>query len=328
MSWVNDTIKIRGEDVPVKRGSLEQFKLKFYAENPRLFSIVRPDESEPDQEEIQKRLVRMDHVKALIQDIKSNGGLIDPIIVRDVTFEVLEGNSRLAAYRRLVEKDPITWAKIKCVLLPNDINESKIFSILGQYHITGKKDWSPFEQAGFLYRRHTNHGIQIEQISNDIGLPKKEIKLLIETYQFMINVNDTDINKWSYYYEFKKSRKIASLRKNHPSFEEAVVSKIKSGEISKAVDVRDGVAKLANAKDTLVKKFVSGETSLEDALDRMEVSGNADGTYQRMKRFRQWLVTSETEASITQATAGARNKISYELKHIKRTSERMLKNLS
>ena len=34
-----------------------------------------------------------------------NQGLIEPLIVRDDTFEVLEGNSRLAAYRFLAKSD-------------------------------------------------------------------------------------------------------------------------------------------------------------------------------------------------------------------------------
>ncbi len=94
-----------------------------------------------------------EHVKELKESIKSNGGLIDPIIVRDGDFVVLEGNSRLAAYRILYKTDPIKWAKIKVTLLPKDIPESAVFTLLGQYHIVGKDPWDPYEQAGYLYRR-------------------------------------------------------------------------------------------------------------------------------------------------------------------------------
>jgi hypothetical protein len=288
---------------------------------------VKPDESEPDQEEIQRRLVRMDHVKFLIQDIRKNGGLIDPILVRDGNFEVLEGNSRLAAYRRLGEKDPISWAVIKCILLPKDISESLIFAILGQYHIIGKKDWAPFEQAGFLYRRHVKHKISIEMIAEEIGLGGNEIRLLIDTYKFMISNNDTDIYKWSYYYEFKKSRKISTLCKRNSNFQAAVVAKIKSGEISKAVDVRDGVAKLERARDSVVNNFVSGDINLEEALENMEASGNSNVTYQRMKRFRSWLIQTDTETTIKAGTDGAKHKIKFELKKIFRESDRILKKL-
>ena len=133
MTWISDTILIRGEDVEVKRGKIDHKKLKFYAENPRLYSLVRPDEGEPDQEVIEDRLVKMDHVKELIQSIKENGGLMEPIFVHGQTFEVLEGNSRLAAYRRLSETDPFKWAEMKCVLLPPNFEKERIFAFLA-YH--------------------------------------------------------------------------------------------------------------------------------------------------------------------------------------------------
>ena len=87
--------------------------LKYFSENPRIYFAIDVDESEPTQEEIQEKLIKMDHVKELVQDIKLNGDLIDPIIVKDGSFEVLEGNSRLAAYRELYKRDPLKWGKMR-----------------------------------------------------------------------------------------------------------------------------------------------------------------------------------------------------------------------
>src|SRR6266704_984545 len=61
--------------------------------------------------------------------LKSNlrhGGLIEPMVVLRDTLEVIEGNSRLAAYRILAEKDPVKWQKAKCHILPAKINASLI----------------------------------------------------------------------------------------------------------------------------------------------------------------------------------------------------------
>ena len=57
-------------------------------------SLVRAGR-EPDQEDIYSELLEQEHVRELKEDIRLNGGLIDPLIVRDGTLEVLEGNSRL-----------------------------------------------------------------------------------------------------------------------------------------------------------------------------------------------------------------------------------------
>src|SRR5260221_6351119 len=92
-----DTLLIRGNKVPVRTAELEQSKLKFWPDNPRLYTAVRGNGNVPSQEDIQVRLLEMDHVKALVYDIDLNGGLIEPLIVRDDTYDVLEGNSRLAA---------------------------------------------------------------------------------------------------------------------------------------------------------------------------------------------------------------------------------------
>jgi hypothetical protein len=327
MSWMKDTLKIDGRDIPIQRGEIDQGNLRFYPENPRLYSILRPDEREPDQAEIERRLRKMEHVKALIQDIKSNGGLIDPIIVRDGTLDVLEGNSRLAAYRRLAESDPIKWGRIKCILLPSDINQSLVFRILGQYHIVGKKNWAPFEQAGFLYRRHKLEKVGAQQISQELGLALRDVKSLIATYEFMVENDDTDISRWSYYYEMLKSRKIAGLCRKHADLQPALIAKIKSGEINKAVDIRDGVAKLVTARDAVVRDFISGDATLDEALKRLDRTGGSDESYLRLRRFRTWLVESETEAKFDAKKESARKKIIYELNQIKRHVERIRSSL-
>lgn len=327
MTWVSDTILIRGEEVEVKRGKIDHRKLKFYPENPRLYSLVRPDEGEPDQEAIQDRLVKMDHVKELIQSIKENGGLMEPIYVHGETFEVLEGNSRLAAYRRLSESDPIAWAEMKCVLLPASFERERIFAFLGQLHIVGKKDWAPFEQAGFLYRRHRREGITIDEVAGQINLPASEVRNLVRTYEYMVNIGDTDINKWSYYFEFVKSRKIASIIKKTPEFEKYLVGKIKTGQIKKAADVRDIVPKLSLGNKALIDKVVCGKVDIYDAVERVEGSGNADSTYLRLKRFRDWLVADETGAAIEGTSDEARNKIEFELRQIAKRVQQQLKRL-
>src|ERR1035438_5822746 len=154
-----DSILILGTKVPTTTQSLAQRTLRFFADNPRVYSIVRANGKQPTQEEIEQQLCELEHVKELREDIKRNGGLIEPLIVRGGSLEVLEGNSRLAAYRQLAAKDAIKWAMVKCTVLPADVADSLIFALLGQFHIKGKKDWAPYEQAGFLYRRFTNHKV-------------------------------------------------------------------------------------------------------------------------------------------------------------------------
>ena len=95
------TLRIRGNDIPTETRDIEQSKLHFYPDNPRIYSLVRSNGHAPDQEEILRELLTHEHVRILKEDIVQNDGLIDPLIVRAGDLVVLEGNSRLAAYRYL-----------------------------------------------------------------------------------------------------------------------------------------------------------------------------------------------------------------------------------
>ena len=298
--------------MPVESTTLPQADLRFFVDNPRVYSILHLDGKEPSQSEIQGKLLEMDHVKALIQDIKRDGGLTDPVIVRAGKLEVLEGNSRLAAYRALYKLDPLKWGKMKCRLLPNDLDERLIFALLGQYHIKGKKDWAPFEQAGFLYRRSVTHDIDSVQLAKEIGLSKHKVEHLIGTYQFMLDHGETSPGRWSYYDEYLKSRSVRKARQSQSGFDDLIVEKIKSGEIARAVDVRDRLPMICSAPKVL-KKFAKKDYDFESAHEHA-VDAGADSTpYRKLATFRQWLARPEVAAALRRTQGETRRKVEFEL---------------
>ena len=309
---VGETLLIRGVDIPVQTTTLSHLDLRFFVDNPRVYSILRPDGVKPSQADIERKLLEMEHVKTLIQDIKRDDGLTDPVVVRAGGLEVLEGNSRLAAYRALGRVDPLKWSSMKCKLLPEDIDERLIFALLGQYHIKGKKDWAPFEQAGFLYRRSTIHDISAEQLAREIGLSRQKVEHLITTYQFMLDYSETNTTRWSYYDEYLKSRMIRKARLAQPLFDKLIVGKIMSGEIARAVDVRDRLPIICSAPKVL-KKFTNGVYDFEDAHEQA-VDAGADSTpYKKLATFRQWLAKPEVADTLRRTQGETRKKIEYEL---------------
>ena len=316
-SFQNETLLIRGVEIPVQTVTMLQADLRFFVDNPRIYSILRMDGGKPSQDDIERKLRDMDHVKALIQDIKRDGGLTDPVIVRAGSLEVLEGNSRLAAYRVLYGIDPIRWAKIKCKLLPENIDERLIFALLGQYHIKGKKDWAPFEQAGFLYRRSVTHNIESGQLAREIGLSRRKVEHLIATYQFMLDHKESDTARWSYYDEYLKSRIIRKARLGQPGFDSLIVEKIKSGEIAKAVDVRDRLPVICSAPKVL-KKFAKRVYDFEDAHEQAVDAGADSAPYRRLVTFRQWIAKPEVARTLARTQGQTRKKIEFELDKLAR----------
>lgn len=314
--WTGDWLTISGQEIPVQLGWMSQHDLSFYLDNPRLYSVVQAMGREPSQEEIQQCLQAMDHVKLLVHSIKANGGLSDPLVVREGDFVVLEGNSRLAACRALAAGDPLTWGHVKVKLLPSNLDENLIFALLGEYHIIGKKDWAPFEQAGYLFRRHIQHGISTASMAAEMGLTKARIDHLIAVYRFMQDHKETDVTRWSYYDEYLKSRHIAAARAALPALDKVVTTKVKKREIARAADIRDKLAKVAKAGGKELTKFVEGKDTLDEAYETAVESGVNNVQFQRLNKFRKRILEDDFWTELESMLPKQRAKCKFELKRI------------
>jgi hypothetical protein len=315
-------ITIGKKDYSFREEDILQNMLKFYPENPRIYSSLVIDGAIPEQEEIEDQLINMEHVKTLRLSIEANGGLIDSLIVRDGDFVVLEGNSRLAAYRMLVKKDPIKWGKVKCKVLPKEITDEAIFNLLGQYHIVGRQDWSPFEQAGYLWRRIHNNDVLPDKLAQEMGLSPSRTKKMVEVYDFMKEHNNVDPQKWSYYEEYLKSRSINQARLEIPELDIAVAFQIRTGVISQAIDIRkklEPVTKILSAKKRkkVLKDFVSGESSLDECFETAELSGVNTSILQDLVGVRKRLNALNERKQITTLSDEDQKKCQYEVKKIR-----------
>ena len=316
---IDDILTIGKTDYQVKKGELEQNKLLFFPENPRVYSVLNLGDEKPTQAQIEEVMCKADHVKKLKESIKSNGGLIDPIIVRDGDMVVLEGNSRLAAYRILYKQDPIKWAKIKVILLPKSIPDESVFALLGQYHIIGRKDWEPYEQAGYLYRTINDTKKTIESLASELGITTSHIKKLIEVYEYMIEKDDNHPNKWSYYEEILKNRGIRKAFDEIPGLEEKVISDVKENKIRMAIDVRK-LGDISKVNDKLSKKILKdiaiGEEDIYSGFEIIASSGKMDNNFQLLTNFRK-KISDENFASKVINDENLGN-IEFELKKIER----------
>jgi hypothetical protein len=310
-----DTILIRKVAIPVERRELPNRDLRFYVDNPRVHSVLRSGDKVPSQEEILEHLTATDHVKSLYHDIQRDGGLTDPVIVRARTLEVLEGNSRLAAYRLLSEKDPEQWNLMRCVVLPADIPEELVFALLGQYHVKGKLAWVPFEQAGFLYRRYKLHHNDLETVAREIGLKGGKAEHMVATYTFMQHHGDSEVTHWSYYDEFLKSREIKKARLRHPELDDVFVSDVVQNDNVSAIEVRTKLAKLCK-HDRILRKFVSRDATLHDAFRMLVDSGAEAKAFQKLQRFNRWFSSDAAAKEIRQCTGAERQRVILELRKL------------
>jgi hypothetical protein len=276
MNTINDTtpsITVGDQVIPTEIRLLPILQLRYYRDNPRIFSILKELGASVTQDEIERKLWEQDHTKDLYRDIQRNGGLLEEIIVRN--NEVLEGNSRLCAFRHLLknatekgDKEAIRkWSEIRAKVLPGDTTEKVVFAILGMLHIRGKAEWRPYEQASYLFRQQTIHRLTPAELAAQIGHEEAEIKNMIRAYELMEKYAVTDPNRFSYYVEFAKSRKLGDIKEYLPpqfDLEQKFSEWVKDERIPKAELVRELATIL---KDRSARtKFLSG-IDFDDALE-------------------------------------------------------------
>ena len=287
-------IQIQNETIEYRERELKVDELKFWPENPRVYSALRQKlfGEEPTQKDIEEVMTSLENVKRLRSSIKAFGGLTHPLFVRNGV--VIEGNSRLAAYRLLCRIDKIKWAKVRCNVLPDDMSDDLVFALIGSIHIDGVTEWTPFEQAGYLFRHLQKSKKPIEAISKDCGLTTAKAKLYVKVYETMLDNEDTDQSKWSYYVEMLKNSDIITKSKNFPELNliDTLCRKIKDGSISKANEFRD-IGKLAKANSSEAYKaleaYINDEESLESAVTKVSAEEQKKHARHVAKSFREFL---------------------------------------
>jgi hypothetical protein len=318
-------IPVQGKVFTITYCHLRHEDLKFYADNPRVYSALHERETKaPTQDEIEAHLQKTDHVRELREDIRKNGGLIDPLIVKDATKEVVEGNCRLAAYRLLAQENPIKWERARSFVLPNEVNDSDIASILGQLHLKGKLNWRPYEQAAFLHRRFTIDKVSIPDLAKEIPLKEPTIKHRIAVIEYMIKQGDNTIEHWSHYDVFLSNRKIQKAVQEHPGFEEKLREIIKDGAV-KALDFRDKLKVVCSTKSADPIKLIVDGKPLNTAFQAAKSLGGDHSSLLRIRKFRELLLAQETKRDIQAANSKVKADLAFELTKIKKQIPVLLK---
>lgn len=297
------TITVGTISLPVEVREIPIDTLRYYSSNPRIFTILKHFGDKVSQEQIESELWNLNSTKDLFQDIAKNGGLVEEILVRGV--EVLEGNSRLCAYRHLLKKakekkdgDGIArWSQIRAKVLRSDVSEEAVFAILGILHIRGKAKWLPYEQASYLYRQSVDYRKTYRDLAEQIGVSESDVRNSVEAYKIMEQYHVTEPNRFSHYLQLVASRKLKEAAECLPPGQELVplvVEWVESGQIPKAESVRDQlpiVLQDKKARTKFLKKEVSFEDAVEIAQDRHPETTSS--FYRKLKKATEALNNAE-----------------------------------
>jgi hypothetical protein len=324
-----NSIVIGAREIPVKTRRVPIDELTYYDDNPRIYSLVASKGIKGDQGRIQEEIWKIDTTKDLYQQIKSNGGLIEEVVVSD--GRVLEGNRRLCVYRKLREHagsdaEKAAWNDIPARVLLEPVNLEEVFILLGALHVKGKVDWKPFEQAGFIYRNKHELSKTPEQIAAMLHVPVSNVTQVLKAYELMVEQGIEDQAKFSYLLEYTKRPDFAKVRAKLPDAEQLIVRLVKEDRLPRAEEMRRLPEILLDKKAS--RDFLSGNLEFEEALQLANARNpeQVDTFYRRLGDARAVLRSAPLNRIVEDIKSdhAKRTKIEYFLKEV-RQFERSLK---
>ena len=289
------SIKILGESIPLTDDFISIEQLKFLKDNPRVYACTHSVDGfeemieEEQQLVIYQKLLQESSVRNLIPDIKRHGGLLESILVRNDTSEVIEGNSRLAVYRKLFEEknEDGDWELIPCDIV-SSLSDEQLAAYLNEVHVKGKTQWPAYEKANFAYIHWGEKRWRLEKIAEMFGESVATIRTRIKIIELMKENNDGERSRFSYYDVIIRKKEITDVLNQNCELKECLLSKIKKINLVKEEDgqghrrriieneftaqqLRDYLPVVIK-KQKVLKKFVSGDVDLIEAHQRANIS--------------------------------------------------------
>lgn len=295
------TITILGKEIPISNERIDIFRLKFLRDNPRVYACTHGqsgfEEMEVDEQQqtIFQAIRQEPSVTNLLHDIEHHGGLVEPILVRMDTMEVIEGNSRLAAYRLLHDKQPNgQWSEIECSTVSGLTLEQQD-ALQNQIHVKGKTKWSAYEKANFAYVRKKN-GYSYQDMERIFSESGSTLRTRVKVVQRMADNEDQEQSNFSFYDVIQRNQDI----RNKLDFGQQITHLVKKGILKsknlqpsqrEALDFCNWLLRTVKSPDRnftaqdmrkqlpvvlkkpkVLKQLMGGQLTLEDAYGRATVS--------------------------------------------------------
>ena len=277
----------------------------------------------------------------MIRRIEHQGSVLEPLLVKKGTYEVLEGNSRLAACKLLEEKYKKKTTKeskeflmevtmLSCELVPEDTEENIIFAWLGELHLKGKKDWDAYEKSNYIHRRmeslknDKSHDNSKEQVSAEAGETKAEIETRYNVIELMHKHKEHKIDKYSYYDVVIRSRPAQNKIKGKPDNETIIVNCLKNYP-GQAVDFRKKINAVCKNKK-ISKNFFEKKDDLDEAYDKIDL--DIDKVIEKITKFRNWLPEADKKVLKLDKFDPNFNKILFEYDKLFRVSKKHYEKLN
>jgi hypothetical protein len=210
--------------------------------------------SETDPGKIEQTLAQPPTLSGYYADPKLKpASFFKAVIVSGKDGTVPEGNCRLTGYLKLHTEfpDDERWAKIRARILPPEVTRNTLDELLGELHIAGKNEWTPFEQAAHLFRM-SEKGFEQGQLAQAYRMSKSYVVAKLRAYRLMRTYLEMaqeagkeikDVSqKWSWFEEFykkcKPNKENPARVYNGQDLEEKFCKWVLNDQLPQAADVR------------------------------------------------------------------------------------------
>jgi len=295
---MRNTITVLGRLITYEIKDVDIKKVEYYPENPRInYIISKYSKNEITQDLIERELFKLEQTRERMKDLEENKGLIDEVYV--LKNQVVEGNTRLCAFRKLSQKYPNDkrWKTIKARILQDDVSDEELFHILGIFHIKGKTEWDAYEKAAYIHKMIEVLKKDKDEIAKQLRMQKKNVEAALKAYKVMkekflsksknIDKQNDELGKFSYFDAFYHQKELVERAENTPEFVNAFVAWVKEGRFVNAQSVRD-LTKILNSKRAREVFTVNEpESAYEEAMQilHQDKPGKVDKFYKKFEEF-------------------------------------------
>lgn len=248
-------VPISGKKIKADLKEIEIVKLRYDQFNPRI-SLARDThmgtlyKKEFPQDHIELALKGTPSFQELKISMMKGGGAMNPLWVfpEGDHFIVVEGNTRLAAYRDILRQEPLntSFEKVNCYVLPFKVNDETKNFIRLTAHLHGQEDWDKYEQAKYLFILYEKENYPISMLADMTKLKRSDIEQDIEAFKIMNDefypkygkYDKSFVHRFSYFKEYMKDKKLQILMKSLKMDSKTFCDWVGKGKFVKAQDVR------------------------------------------------------------------------------------------
>ena len=266
-------------------GTLEKLhisKLKLDPMNVRFKHMVK----EVPEEEIERHIWEEEDAKTLYKQIKISGGLMEPPVVvgNNDQYLVKEGNRRVVCLRKLSKeahegklapegyKYPDDhFDEVQCIVLPSDLSQKDLDSLIGTRHVSGPKEWATLNRAWHVYEMYTRDNMDFDEIRQVLGYGKGTVIRMVKAFERTMEYGKKHprdkawFRKFTYFDELYKKPQLRDWVDQDSTNVQSFIDWIASDKFADVRDVRILPEILAD-KDTL-KHFLAPDGNVAKARE-------------------------------------------------------------